>query len=81
VKRESIAHAYILSTPTTVIFLSRRSGGQYEAKKLKFTYEEFRDHVKILTQAGDDFEKAPGLTQEEFNEFSDAALRANNTEP
>ena len=76
-KREVITHAYLQASADRVWFLTRTRGGEYKASALGFGYQEFVDHVEIFTQAGTDFEKALGVTQDELREFWEAAVRAN----
>jgi len=78
-KREVLAHAYLLSTKTKVTFLHRKGGDKYSAKEYSFGLQEFYDHVKILTQAAEDFDVSLGAPGQEVSDFVAAALRANKS--
>jgi hypothetical protein len=79
VKRDVLAHAYIRSSSTQVTFISRKTGSRYEARDYSFTLTEFAKHVKVLTQAAEDFDKALATTEAEFSEFIKAAMTTNST--
>jgi hypothetical protein len=78
VKRDWLVHAYVQSTPTRVTFIHRNTSGEYKVKKLSFSLPEFHKHLVEMTQAGEKFQIAIGLTPEALADFVAAAERAEN---
>jgi hypothetical protein len=77
-KRDWLTHAYLLSNPDTVTFAHRNVSGEYKLKPIVFTLETFMAHVKTVTQAGEDLEKAIGLTHQQLTAFLEACANAEN---
>jgi hypothetical protein len=74
-KREVITHSYVVSSDDTVTFL-HRTGGGYNVKKHTFTLAQFERHVLAVLGAGEDFQKAIGVTLSQLAAFEEAAIKA-----
>lgn len=73
-KRDTIAHAYIRTESDTVVFISRSRGGPYNATELKFTGNEFDEHVSKTVRAAIQFQDALGASDAELIAFAEACL-------
>jgi hypothetical protein len=76
-KREIITHSYFKSDPINITFMERSVSGEFKAVEHNYTFEEFRLHVVSIADAVGEFVAALGPTQEEINDFVQAALSLN----
>ncbi|PJI37388.1 MAG: hypothetical protein CTR53_20540 [Ferrovibrio sp.] len=73
-KRDAITHAYVASNSTDITFIYRSRGGPYEAKELRFTYPEFKEHVTTLIEAAQRYQRMLGAPVEELLSFANTVL-------
>lgn len=76
-KRDVFAHSYIQSFENEVNFVSRKSGGTYEATKHEFTQASFEKHFLEFVEVSMKFYNALGVERDELQEFAKAALSLN----
>jgi hypothetical protein len=72
-RRENITHAYIATSPTTLVFNYRSRGGEFTASRLSFSIKGFEDHVQKMIRAAQAFQNGLAVPVSEFDEFIAAA--------
>jgi hypothetical protein len=72
-RRDNITHAYIATSPTTLVFNYRSRGGDFTANRLSFSIRGFEDHVERMIKAAQAFQNATGFSEAEFDAFIAAA--------
>lgn len=76
-KREMLTHSYVASDALSVTFMERNISGPFSAKLHTFSGDEFKEHVKKMTDAANEFFEALEVSQVEINAFVNAALSLN----
>ncbi len=78
-KRDQITHSYVASDREHVVFISRSRGGDYSATELRFSIQEFREHVVKVVRAAQAYENALNARPDDVLAFANAALRSRKT--
>ena len=74
VKRNVVAHSYMVTDENTVTFIERSGAHSYESFRHEFTLATFKDHVKLLTNTGQELFEALEITNAELQEFGKTAF-------
>jgi hypothetical protein len=75
--RDIIAHSWVRSTASSVVFLERKISGPFSAKEHAYSITEFTDHVTEVASAGMLFRELLGVNSVELHAFANAALSVN----
>ena len=78
IRRDWIAHAYLMATDDTVTFIHRNVSGEYRVNELTFTLTEFLEHAKKLAEAALQLQKALDLKRDKQEAFIESARKAVN---
>jgi hypothetical protein len=78
-KREIITHSYLASGPFNVRFLERNTSNAFKAKVHDFSPQQFHEHVQFIAKSAEEFRDALEISQDELNDFVNAALSLNNS--
>ena len=76
VKRNIVAHSYMITDEKTVTFIERSGAHSYEVTKHEYTLESFKDLVKLMTQTGIQLFEAVELSNSELQKFGEAAFKS-----
>lgn len=78
--RDVFAHSYLGASRDGVVFLERKSGGEYKGVEHPFTLKEFEKHVYRVLAESSEFQAAIGVSGEELQAFAQAALSLDRNE-
>jgi hypothetical protein len=79
-KRNLFTHSLITSNTSSITFVYRKADGAYSAKESRFTAEEFRQHVRLVTFLAADFSETAKIDDADFQDFGQAALSSSQNE-
>jgi hypothetical protein len=81
IKRDWLAHSYIVADRQTVTFINRSAANEYSVNSIRFSLTEFSEHILALTEAAGMIHRAFFNSKDELYKFIAAIDSAKNKSP